>query len=63
MPKLNEYRHIEIFFCVICQLLIEEQYTNNPSPIYQTGSCCDDCNYEVVIPARLRQLKERESNG
>jgi hypothetical protein len=40
--------------CVICQ----EPYTgygHNAEPVC-LGMCCDDCNTEWVIPARLSQL-------
>lgn len=40
---------------------------NNAQPI-NDGRCCDDCNMNVVIPARLREYRERpaekeESDG
>lgn len=28
-------------------------YGNNPRPVKRSGVCCDDCNRNVVIPARL----------
>lgn len=28
-------------------------YGNNPRPVKWSGVCCDDCNRNVVIPARL----------
>lgn len=33
-------------------------YGNNPEPIKssKTGKCCDKCNQERVIPARLIQF-------
>ena len=27
---------------------------NNPAPVKATGSCCNTCNYKVVIPAKLK---------
>ena len=30
-----------------------EGYGNNPSPLKESGECCDRCNAEKVIPARL----------
>lgn len=30
-------------------------YGNNPYPVKESGACCDECNYRVVLPARLRQ--------
>lgn len=41
--------------CVICDELIEGR-GNNPSPISSEGLCCDDCNFEVVIPARIDDI-------
>ena len=41
--------------CVIC----EKEFTgwgNNPEPIKNKGECCDKCDNEKVIPARLEQL-------
>ena len=44
--------------CSICQKEIQPDEngwdgTNNAEPI-NDGSCCHDCNREVVIPARIR---------
>ena len=30
-----------------------EGYGNDPSPLKESGECCDRCNAEKVIPARL----------
>jgi len=38
--------------CVICGKEFEE-WGNNPHPIYEEGVCCDSCDYEKVIPARI----------
>ena len=36
-------------------------YGNNPAPLRDEGSCCDECNMEYVIPARLElYLEENE---
>ena len=45
----------EIWRCVICY----EHYTgwgNNPDPVKNYGECCNDCNTNAVIPARLGQI-------
>lgn len=41
--------------CIICGRQIAG-YGNNPEPVkhWFDGSCCDECNREKVIPARLR---------
>ena len=42
--------------CVICGKEISG-YGNNAEPV-ATGNCCDDCNYDVVVLARIRQIYE-----
>ena len=41
--------------CVICGKTYTG-YGNNAEPVAD-GRCCDDCNIEIVIPARLKQIK------
>ena len=43
--------------CNICGAEIKG-HGNNSAPIYE-GTCCDRCNMEVVIPARLKIFKLR----
>ena len=35
-------------------------YGNNPEPVksFEEGVCCDECNKNVVIPARLEKAFE-----
>ena len=33
---------------------------NNPYPVKDDGECCDMCKFQEVLPARLRQMNERE---
>ena len=56
----------EVKSCSICK---EEIYGmgNNPQPVILNGkklevadSCCSDCNYNVVIPARLTTPNNRK---
>lgn len=42
--------------CVICGKNFTE-IGNNPFPIKKEGECCDKCNLEKVIPARINMLK------
>jgi|TARA_R100000482_G_scaffold91759_1_gene37816 hypothetical protein len=45
----------KIKICVICK----EEFTgwgNNPAPIKEEGECCDTCDNEKVIPARMEGL-------
>jgi len=41
--------------CVIC-LDYFSGYGNNPDPVKEDGECCDKCNNQTVIPARLNDL-------
>ena len=43
--------------CCICGEKYEG-YGNNPAPIKDYGKCCDKCNIEKVIPARIKALKK-----
>jgi len=40
--------------CSICQRVFTE-FGNNAEPV-NDGRCCDRCDWEVVIPARQRQM-------
>ena len=46
--------------CCICGREFEG-WGNNPWPLETDGECCDECNMEYVIPARLimRQTEQR----
>ena len=43
--------------CCICGKEIDEMNSNNPFPYKTEGRCCDECNYEYVIPALAWILK------
>ena len=49
--KLTEGKEAE-YTCCICGEDFEG-YGNNPSPVKESGKCCDACNRKFVIPARL----------
>ena len=52
----------EVWQCVIC----EEHFTgydNNPDPVAETGGCCDACNTNKVIPARMSQFMQLNHLG
>ena len=40
-------------------------YGNNPWPVMTAGKCCDTCNFETVLPARLagnsKRVKTKDS--
>ena len=44
---------VEYPVCVICKSLCDNEYGNNPSPVKKSGVCCDKCNSNIVIPARM----------
>jgi hypothetical protein len=43
--------------CSICHEDLNVKHGNNAAPI-NDGQCCDRCNSEVVIPARIAAAKE-----
>lgn len=52
------------YVCCICG----KKFTgwgNNPWPVIEDDSarCCDDCNAEIVVPARMRQMFGRKENS
>lgn len=51
------------YLCCLCEERIDgfginQRSGNSPSPLKEEGECCDKCNIEKVIPARM---KERDS--
>lgn len=44
--------------CCICGKEIKG-YGNNPWPVKKDGLCCDECNSEAVIPARIKNMYKR----
>lgn len=43
------------FICCICGCFIVDEDGNNAEPVDE-GRCCDDCNIQFVIPARVAQI-------
>lgn len=35
---------------------------NSASPVVKDGRCCDECNSSVVIPTRLKLLRQGRKN-
>jgi hypothetical protein len=33
---------------------------HNPWPIREDGECCDECNYSLVVPARIALATEKD---
>mgnify|MGYP003133389883 FL=1 len=46
-------------YCVLCGEGIEDM-GNNPEPVSSVGRCCDACNWNEVIPARLGLLNKEK---
>jgi hypothetical protein len=49
----------EDYYCVLCGEGIEE-WGNNPEPVSSVGRCCNACNWNEVIPARLGLLNKEK---
>lgn len=49
----NKSDEVEYPVCVICKGLCDNEYGNNPYPVKKSGVCCDKCNSNVVMPARM----------
>lgn len=39
--------------CCLCKGLMSNKWGNNPAPLKKRGKCCDKCNADKVIPARM----------
>ena len=50
------------FNCCLCGI-ISAGYGNNPQPIKKEGRCCDECNADQVLPARLELIKIKAKYG
>jgi hypothetical protein len=50
--------------CVICETKFEG-FGNNPEPLYNydDGQCCDQCNTNYVVPARIAMYIKSNHNG
>jgi len=44
--------------CCICKGHLNNPYGNNPQPVRKRGKCCDKCNYDKVLPARMGGLMD-----
>ena len=45
--------------CALCGAHVEPKQGHNPAPVAD-GICCEKCNIEVVIPARIKAEKSKE---
>ena len=39
--------------CCICKGWLSNEWGNNPQPIKKRGKCCEKCNHDKVLPARM----------
>jgi len=46
----------QVFLCSICQEPLEGRWANNAQPI-NDGECCNMCDANIVLPARLKRLQ------
>ena len=47
--------------CCLCGKPCENEYGNNPEPLAKyPARCCDKCNYEKVVPARIKEINDEE---
>ena len=56
LVKIEEYhqRNPEFSICIICREHFSgTPYGNTTTPIRKHGKCCDKCNHDKVIPARM----------
>jgi hypothetical protein len=45
--------------CCLCKRQ-KYGFGNNPAPCSDNGRCCDECNVNIVIPARVDLMVERK---
>lgn len=50
--------------CCFCGKEIKEPHTNNPWPVNQEedARCCNECNINIVIPARCKEIQENSDS-
>lgn len=41
--------------CTICEVPLKD-FGHNPDPVSKSGRCCDNCNFSLVIPMRIKDL-------
>lgn len=53
----GELKMVNKYKCIFCGKE-KEGYGNNPFPLatLKDGKCCDNCNLNKVLPARLKQI-------
>lgn len=56
LSKTGPLKGDKIQKCCLCGEYFDE-FGNNPWPLSNEGRCCDLCNWEKVIPARVELNK------
>lgn len=56
--------NVKYYDCCICGQVCMD-LGNNPWPVVKDADarCCDRCNDEVVIPARIKRMMEKDSGA
>ena len=51
--------------CCFCGKIVLEERSNDTAPVDMNPRhrCCDRCNWETVIPARIIEIGEREAKA
>ena len=50
--------------CCFCGRICENKWGNNPWPLGgPKDRCCDECDWTVVIPERMKRLRERRERA
>lgn len=55
---MTSYNSNERRKCCICGKPFDG-FGNNPAPVKNSGRCCDKCNNQTVLPARMGQIKAK----
>lgn len=53
----HEYNKLKGITCCICGKKIDDvKHGNNPWPVKADGYCCDECNENIVLLERIKQI-------
>ena len=52
---------VKMVKCCFCGTKVPQEESCNPAPVIEGNKrCCDECNWEVVIPYRLFSMQIRK---
>ena len=60
IPEVDDYKVFDAIVCCICGAEYSG-HGNDPYPVKEEGRCCDECNYKVVIPARMAKTNNKNA--